>query len=63
MRDLLPDFYAVVVNHSHGEENFAADFLSHHAYSFPKGVHSLESPPIRLGIWMLHDKLGISYAR
>ena len=58
VRDLLLDFDLVVVN-LHREENFATAFLSHGTYNFHRGVHTLESPLIGLGISMLHDRLSI----
>ncbi|KAL1554026.1 hypothetical protein AAHA92_14631 [Salvia divinorum] len=63
VHNLAQDFDSVVVNHLHREGNFAADFLSHYAYSFSRGVHTLETPPIGLSIWLLHDRLRISYVR
>ena len=42
---LLQDFESVVVQHVHRKDNFAADFLSHYAYSARKGVHVLDGPP------------------
>lgn len=44
--DILQDFYSVVVLHVHREGNFATDFLSHFAYSFSRGLHVLDTPPL-----------------
>ena len=60
---LLLEFDSASVRHVHREGNFAADFLSHHAYNFGRVVHVLEQPPTGLAIWLLHDSLGISYDR
>ncbi|XP_047943081.1 uncharacterized protein LOC125189902 [Salvia hispanica] len=63
LRGLLQDFESVVIQHVHREGNFAADFLSHYAYSFHKGVHVLEGPPPGMNVWLLHDRLGVTYLR
>ena len=59
---LLLEFDSASMRHVHREGNFATDFLSHTcAYNFERGVHVLEKPPTGLAIWLLHDRLGISY--
>ena len=59
VRELLRNFESVVIRHVHREGNFAADFLSHYAYSFSRGVHVLENPPVGIGSWLLHARLGV----
>ena len=63
LRGLLQDFESVVVQHVHRDGNFAADFLSHYAYSAHKGVYVLDGPPPGMNVWLLHDRLGVSYLR
>ncbi|KAL1536303.1 hypothetical protein AAHA92_28978 [Salvia divinorum] len=61
IRSLLLEFDSTLVRHVHREGNSDTDLLSHHAYNFERGVHVLEQPPTDLAIWLLYDRLGISY--
>ena len=63
VQSLLHEFDLVVLRHVHREGNFAADFLSHYAFNFYKGVHVLESPSLGFSIWLMYDRLGVCYVR
>ena len=62
-RGLLQNFDFVALQHVHREGSFAADFLSHYACSYHRGVHVLEAAPSGLHSWMLHDRLCAAYIR
>ena len=63
VQSLLHEFDSVKLRHVHREGNFAYDFLLHYTYNFHIGVHVLESPPLGLSMWLMHDRLGVSYIR
>lgn len=59
IRRLLQEFETAEVSHIHRECNSVADFLSHYAYTFSRGVHILDSPLEEVKTSLFYDVIGI----